>query len=344
MDWKKIGEGALGIAADTLTGGILNGAMGLLGGLFGNKKPDAEKLQKQAWEYEKEGMALQYQYGQQAADAQQQRNLEMWNKTNYETQRQHMENAGLSVGLMYGQGGAGGATAAGGQPTQPSAPNMNPIQAALQAETIGLNLKSIQAQNQLAQAQTAKAYAEAAKTAGVDTEATKAATAEARSRIILNEWESKIKQSTEQIEAHNVTKAAAEAETAMEIFNQEVVKTEIAVETKETMIQQAIETLKVTKAEGIFKIAQKELTDKQKENIQQEIDYFFYKLETGRISADAARDQAKNTADRIAKEYEIAGQKLDLNEKQMIGDWIIAGVNNIGGLIKAYMAGKKKTK
>ena len=33
---------------------------------------------QQAWEYEKEGMGLQYSYGQQAADAEYKRNLQMW--------------------------------------------------------------------------------------------------------------------------------------------------------------------------------------------------------------------------------------------------------------------------
>ena len=56
---------------------------------------------QQAWEYEKEGMGLQYNYGQQAADAEYKRNLQMWKETNFGAQRQEMENAGLSVGLMY---------------------------------------------------------------------------------------------------------------------------------------------------------------------------------------------------------------------------------------------------
>ena len=60
-----------------------------------------------AWEYEKEGMGMQYQYGQMAANEAQRRYLEMWNSTNFEQQRAHMENAGLSVGLMYGGGGQG---------------------------------------------------------------------------------------------------------------------------------------------------------------------------------------------------------------------------------------------
>ena len=37
----------------------------------------------QAWEYEKEGMGLQYNYGQQAADAEYKRNLQMWKDTNF---------------------------------------------------------------------------------------------------------------------------------------------------------------------------------------------------------------------------------------------------------------------
>ena len=54
------------------------------------------------WEYEKEGMGLQYNYGQQAADAEYKRNLQMWKDTNFGAQRAEMEDAGLSVGLMYG--------------------------------------------------------------------------------------------------------------------------------------------------------------------------------------------------------------------------------------------------
>ena len=74
---------------------------------------------EKAWEYEKEGMGMQYQYGQEAANAAQKRNMETWNQTNFGAQRQHMEDAGLSVGLMYGGGGQG-AVSQGGQATQPS--------------------------------------------------------------------------------------------------------------------------------------------------------------------------------------------------------------------------------
>ena len=83
---------------------------------------DQQKLMQQAWEYEKKGMGLQYNYGQQAADAEYKRNLQMWKDTNFGAQRAEMEDAGLSVGLMYGNGGGQAASTAGGNATQPNAP------------------------------------------------------------------------------------------------------------------------------------------------------------------------------------------------------------------------------
>ena len=124
---------------------------------------------QQAWEYEKEGMGLQYNYGQQAADAEYKRNLQMWKDTNFGAQRDEMKKAGLSVGLMYGNGGRQAESTAGGDVMQPSGPKMNPVEAALQQQAMGLQLKQIEAQNSLASAETAKTLAEANKIAGVDT-------------------------------------------------------------------------------------------------------------------------------------------------------------------------------
>ena len=65
--------------------------------------------------HDNEMMGLQHRYNEAMAQQNQQRNKEMWNYTNFENQRAHLENAGLSIGLMYGQGGAGGASTSGGQ-------------------------------------------------------------------------------------------------------------------------------------------------------------------------------------------------------------------------------------
>ena len=68
----------------------------------------------------------------------------MWKDTNFGAQRSEMENAGLSVGLMYGNGGGQAASTAGGDGMQPSGPKMNPVEVALQQESMGLQLKQKQ--------------------------------------------------------------------------------------------------------------------------------------------------------------------------------------------------------
>ena len=200
--------------AGAVTGGIgsiVSGGLGLLGGLFKRKNngfKNQQKLMQQAWEYEKEGMGLQYNYGQQAADAEYKRNLQMWKDTNFGAQRREMEDAGLSVGLMYGNGGGQAASTAGGDGMQPSGPKMNPVEAALQQQAMGLQLKQIEAQNRLASAETAKTLAEANKIAGVDT----------KGQDLENKWqeiENRIQLSRENIAAANITEANANAQKAV---------------------------------------------------------------------------------------------------------------------------------
>ena len=183
----SIGNAIPGIG--TALGGAIGGGLGLLGGLFGggNSTKDQEKLMEKAWEYEKEGMGMQYQYGQAAANAAQQRNMEMWNQTNFGAQRQHMEDAGLSVGLMYGGGGQS-AVSQGGQATQPSGPTSNPVGMALQYKQIEQQKEAIKSQTILNQVEAAKALAEAKKTSGVDTKKTE-------SEIKWQEIENRIQES-----------------------------------------------------------------------------------------------------------------------------------------------------
>ena len=54
---------------------------------------------------------------------------------------------------MYGNGGGQAASTAGGTATQPNAPKTNPVEVALQQQSLGLQLKQIEAQNRLANAQ-----------------------------------------------------------------------------------------------------------------------------------------------------------------------------------------------
>lgn len=323
LDVKQIGQTAI----NTLTGGVVGGALGLLGNLFGGGGPSKKELMDQAWQYEKEGMALQYQYGQQAADNEYIRNLKMWRATNYSAQTKEMEAAGLSKGLMYGNGGGQAASTAGGSATQPNAPKTNPVEVALQQQAMGLQLKQIEAQNRLANAEATKTIAEANKIAGVDTEGAK----------LDNEWkkvENRIQLSRENIEASNVTAAEANAQKAIAEWNSAVIQAEIDADTKAEKTQIIIEQLTNMRKEGALIVANKELSEKQKEKVEKEINYMYYELYTKRMSAEAAKELAKATYEKVKNEYELGKEHLSIEEDKNLREWIYGGVHEGAEIIK----------
>lgn len=98
--------------------------------------------------------------------------LETWDKTNYEAQRRHLENAGLNAALMYGQGGGGGATTSTptGNVSGANAPvGGGEINTGMGMQ-LGLQAAMMKAQVENIQANTEKTKVDTAKTAGVDTE------------------------------------------------------------------------------------------------------------------------------------------------------------------------------
>lgn len=171
---KSVGSAA----ADGLTGGLASGISGAIGGLFGGigakkrlkRQVDAQKqLNEQA-------AKLNYEYGEKAAENAYQRQMEMYERSyqdqSYSAMRQQMEDAGLSVGLMYGgggNGGAGGATtgapqgetggAEAGRADSPAAQQA----AAIQQAQLGLGLVSMKKDLAIKDAQIKEINATAAK-------------------------------------------------------------------------------------------------------------------------------------------------------------------------------------
>lgn len=322
LDVKQIGQ----TAANTLAGGVVSGALGLFGKLFGKKEPSKEELMKQAWEYEKEGMGLQYQYGQQAADAEYQRNLSMWKATSYDAQAKEMEKAGLSKGLMYGNGGGQAASTAGGDGMQPSGPKMNPVEAALQQQAMGLQLRQIEAQNKLANAETAKTLAEANKIAGVDT----------KGQELSNKWqevENRIQLSKESIAESNVTEATANAKKAVELWKQEVFNTEYLDKTQEERVVKLVSEIALIQKEGAVQDSIVDVNYNTARKIQREMENFYYEIITRRMSAEAAKEKAAAMIDKVAKEYELGkGHMKNENEKNL-REWIYGGINQVSDII-----------
>lgn len=322
------GAASAGLAG-AVTGGIgsiVSGGLGLLGGLFKKKNnglKNQQRLMQQAWEYEKEGMSLQYNYGQQAADAEYKRNIQMWKDTNFGAQRAEMEDAGLSVGLMYGNGGGSAASTAGGTATQPSAPNTNPVEVALQQESMGLQLKQIEAQNRLANAQATKTIAEANKIAGVDTEGQK----------LQNKWqevENRIQLSREAIEESNVKQAEANADKAIEDWKMSVLERKYLDEVQEERVTLLVAEIAKIQKEGALADSATDVNYHTARKVQKEVENFYYEMITRRMSAEAAKESAENMLKKIENDYKLGSD-------QNLREWIYGGVDRINGILETIV-------
>lgn len=319
LDVKQIGQTAL----NTLSGGLVSGALGLFGNLFGKKEPSKKELMQQAWEYEKEGMGLQYNYGQQAADAEHQRNLDMWKATSYGAQAQEMEKAGLSKGLMYGNGGGQAASTAGGDGMQPSGPKMNPVEAALQQQAMGLQLKQIEAQNKLANAETAKTLAEANKITGVDT----------KGQELQNKWqeiENRIQTSREDIERSNTKAAAANADKAVEDWKISVLEREYLDNVQEERVTLLVSEIAKIQKEGSLAESATDVNYHTARKVEKEVESFYYEMITRRMSAEAAKESADNMLKKIENEYKLGSD-------QNLREWIYGGIDRINGILETVI-------
>ena len=92
---KSFTEGLGSTAASTGMGFIGNAISQALGLSWSPRKAMQEQMK-----YNKEIMAIQNQYQQQAAAQSQQYAKDYWDYTNAENQAQHLKNAGLNIGLM----------------------------------------------------------------------------------------------------------------------------------------------------------------------------------------------------------------------------------------------------
>lgn len=203
---KLFTEGLASSGANTASGFIGN----VLSQIFGLSWSPKRAMEEQK-KYNKEIMALQNKYQQEAAAQSQQYAKDYWDYTNAENQVQHLKNAGLNVGLMYGQGGSGGMGASGGaRQESPDQAQGNPVGMALQVQQIEQQRRMNDAQITLAEAQANKANEEAKKIGGVDTQEALKRIEETASRIELNLKEGNYKDALT-----DLTKAEKEATNAL---------------------------------------------------------------------------------------------------------------------------------
>lgn len=155
-----------------LSGALSGGLSGLIGSIGAGRR-----LRKQVnaqKELNEQAAQLNYEYGEKAAQNAYQRQMEMYersyNDQSYSAMRKQMEDAGLSVGLMYGgsgSGGAGGATTGApqgetGGAEAGQAPRATEREAlALQRAQMGLGVQKLQSEIDMNKASVNKINADA---------------------------------------------------------------------------------------------------------------------------------------------------------------------------------------
>lgn len=250
--------------------------------------------------------------------------MEYWDYTNWENQIDHLKKAGLNPALMYAKGGTGGQTGGG----QAQGVGLSPSnQEAVKAQQIGMALQLAQLKSQIEvnESVAKKNTAEAEKTAGVDTEATKigiklseAQVLSERERKNVLYWEAEVAQSesvlkealanTEQFNLQKVQWDIRMVEKGYEELSERVAmlkrENKIGDATAEMQIEQYKANLVDTWAGAMLKMAQ---TETQKEEV-------------------------KAIAERLKqKDYE-----LDQKDTEIIQRWVdlgIKGVSEVGELL-----------
>jgi hypothetical protein len=319
--------------------------------LLGLGNSNWEEQMEQQFQNEKKMMGLQHQYNEAMAQQNQQRNKEMWDYTNFENQRAHLENAKLSVGLMYGQGGAGGASTSGGQGQGTGNPGTNAVGMGLQAKQIELQQKNVESQIALNMATANKTDAEAKKIAGVDSKNVEANTEnliqatnnekirrglilaniryqDAMEELTRNQADAK-KLEFEQIKQgiKNLEKAWEQIDANIESIN---LDNSVKRQTIETMVQQAQANLQKTMAEIVTEKMRGKLSATQIMDYTSQINtraeqmaqaWRRVRIEGGNYELNKAKFEIE--ADKIYQELGLNKKRLDIEEEKLIKDYIV---------------------
>lgn len=300
---KSFISGLGSLAASTGTG-FLGNALSQVFGLSWSP----QKAMEEQWKYNKNIMALQNQYQQQAAEKSQQYAKNYWDYTNTENQVKHLKNAGLNIGLMYGQNGAGGMGASGGaHQASPEQPQGNPVGMALQTQQIEQQRRMNEAQIALAEAQAGKAKEEAKKIGGVDTQEALSRIEEISSRIELNLKEGNYKDALT-----DLTKAEKEATNALKDLRE----TQEALTTAQINEAFAIATYYSEKAHTEYWVKENEKIQNKylKDTYQDRVDAANYN------NAVAIALAAKYISDKSVNEEQIKHLQASINELNALAD------------------------
>lgn len=301
-----------------MVGGIIAAATSAIGNqIKGIESRDAED---RAYTKTKELMRDQYNYNNKMADENQQRAKEMWNYTNFENQKQHLLDAGLSPALLYGGAGGGGATTAGSQGEGVDLGHETGVGFGIQEKALGLQLASTASQIALNESQAKKNNAEADKISGVDTKLSEAE-AKYKNRIteLQDEMEKNLKAGTLESGARFHMIQSKERMVWAET-RKALVDADVAEESKEELIRSAGLANWKTTEEALLMASKGQLNDQMIAKLKNDMAVAWANVALGEKSIS-------NQADEIANRLLVDLRDLDRKDKELLKDWIYEGIH-----------------
>lgn len=151
---------------------MIGAIMGIGGALMGAL--NANNASNESWQKTNQLMEIQAELNRKNAKFNTAQAKEMWDYTNFKNQMEHIKEAGLSPGLIYGMGGQGGSTQGAGAANGVGLPQDQSVGMGLRAQEIGMEMANTLSQIKLNESQANKNKAEADKIKGVDTDAQQA--------------------------------------------------------------------------------------------------------------------------------------------------------------------------
>lgn len=276
--------------------------------------------------YNQQTMKQQFEYNKQMADINQQHNKEMYDYTNYENQVKHMRNAGLNPALLYGMGGSGGSSTAGGQGQGISAVGGNEVQSGAAISGMALQAGMMQSQIALNEANAKKAEADANKTAGVDTEVATEEKKLKKALAALTEY-----QATTESEGHNLM--VAKIQNVIASTNKLNAETagaeadaEVAERTINTRVQQSFQAVNESLAKQFEMKTQGRVNQQTVKYLQELIEQNGKRITLERRRLEQTGWSVELEAERLYKEFAKSDRQMDQQDERLAQEWIFGGI------------------
>ena len=199
--------------------------------------------------------------------------------------------------------------------------------ARIQAQGMGAQLQNVLSQVELNKATAKKTEAEAKKISGADTKVAEREAEMLESKSEFNRRITKLQDSIERLTNAQEQKTAAEyfytqaqEKKVWEEVREQIVKSDVAEETKKAMIKKTgLENFNLMQA-GIESITRQKLNSEQ-------INYLKGQLAIGWANVTIGEKSVSNESNRIANELMMGMKDLDRKDRELIKDWIYEGIH-----------------